>query len=210
LILLILGILIYYFSLPLFHLFKNPERVKNFVISFGIFSPVALVLLQILQVLIAPIPGQIAGLVSGYIYGTIFGTILTMIGTTIGSLIAFILARKLGRPFVEKVIDKKILKKFDYLSKEKGTFTLFLIFLLPGLPDDAVCFIAGLTKIPIKKLVLITFLGRLPGFIVLNMIGSGAAHNLLFSAILLSALVILSWTLLFYKKKLESLLKRTN
>jgi len=203
---LILLLLVSYFSLPLYNFFKNPDRVKEFVLSFGIFSPVVLILLQILQVLFAPIPGQIAGFVSGYIYGTVKGTVYTMIGTVLGSLIAFILVRRLGRPFVEKVIDKKTLKKFDYLSKENGTFTLFLIYLLPALPDDAICLIAGLTNIPIWKLVLITFFGRLPGFIILNMVGSGVANsNVKFSVILLSILMVLSLGIYIYRKKLENI-----
>lgn len=193
-----------YLSAPLYKFFKNPDKIKNFVLSFGIFSPLVFILLQILQVLIAPIPGQIAGFVSGYIFGTFKGTIYTMIGTVLGSTIAFVLARKFGRPFVEKVIDKTTLKKFDYISEEKGTFALFLIYLLPALPDDAISFIAGLTKIPIKKLVLITFLGRLPGFIILNMVGSGVANaQAKFSVILFSILMVVSFLIYIYREKLE-------
>ena len=198
-------ILISYFSAPLYTFFKNPDKIKDFVLGFGVFSPAAFILLQILQVLIAPIPGQITGFVSGYIYGTINGTIYSMIGTVIGSFIAFVLSRKLGRPFVERVINKKTLKKFDYISGEKGTFALFLIFLLPALPDDAICFIAGLTKIPIRKLILIAFLGRLPGFLVLNMVGSGVANSeARFSVILFSVLMVVSFLIYIYRKKLES------
>jgi len=193
-----------YFSKSIFSFFNNPDGVKTFVLSFGPWAPVILILLQILQVLIAPIPGQIAGFVSGYIFGVVKGTIYTMIGTVIGSTIAFVVARKFGRPFVEKVIDAQTLKKFDYISSEKGVFALFLIFLLPALPDDAVCYIAGLTKIPIKKLVFITFIGRFPGFLILNMVGSGVANaKTKFAVVLFSIFMVVSFAIYLYRKKLE-------
>jgi uncharacterized membrane protein YdjX (TVP38/TMEM64 family) len=127
-----------------------------------------------------------------------------MIGTVLGSAIAFVLARKLGRPFVEKVIDRNTLKKFDYMSEEKGTFALFLIYLLPALPDDAISFMAGLTKIPIRKLIIIAFIGRLPGFLILNMVGSGVANSeSKFPVVLFSILMAVSFFVYIYRKKLE-------
>lgn len=202
--------IILYFSAHFQTFFKDINKIKEFVLSYGPWAPIVLILLQILQVVIAPIPGQIAGFASGYIFGAIKGTIYTMIGTVIGSLIVVVLARNLGRPFVEKVIDKNTLKRFDYLSEEKGTYVLFLIYLLPLFPDDAVSFIAGLTKISIKRLLLITFLGRLPGLLILNMLGSGVANSkAAFSVILFSILMIISFFVYMYKKELEKLFMKT-
>ena len=207
---LFLTLIILYFSAHFHAFFNDVNKFKNFVLSYGPWAPVVLILLQILQVIIAPIPGQIAGFASGYIFGTIKGTIYTMIGTVIGSFIVFVLARKLGRPFVEKVIDKNTLKKFDCISEEKGVYALFLIYLLPAFPDDAVSFMAGLTKIPIKRLMLITFLGRLPGLLILNMLGSGVANsNIKFSVILFSILMVVSFFVYIYKEELEGLFMKT-
>ena len=195
-----------YFGKPLFNFFKNPEKIKIFVLSFGAYSPFVLILLQILQVLIAPIPGQLAGFISGFIFGAVLGTLYSMIGTIAGSAIAFVLSRALGRPFVEKVIDKGIIKKFDYVSKKNGTFALFLIYLLPALPDDAISFMAGLTKIPIRNLIFITFLGRFPGMLILNMIGSGVANSKTgFSIILLLSLMAMSFFIYINRKKVEKI-----
>jgi len=66
-----------------------------------------------------------------------------LVGLIIGSFITFYLARKLGRPFVEKIVDKKTLNKFDKKIRKKGLFILFLIYILPGLPDDIIGYIAG-------------------------------------------------------------------
>lgn len=159
----------------LWHLFSSREQMEAAVEGAGFWGPLVLIGLQILQVLVAPIPGQVTGFVSGYLYGTALGTFYAMVGATLGFTIVFILSRKFGRPFVEYFVDKKTLKKFDYLAGNKGVFIFFLIFLLPFFPDDLICYIAGLTKIPIRTLIIISFLGRLPSNLVLAFAGAGVA-----------------------------------
>jgi uncharacterized membrane protein YdjX (TVP38/TMEM64 family) len=190
---------------PLYNIFKDINSIRAFVKSFGIFAPLVFIALQVLQVIFAPIPGQVAGLASGYIFGTWWGTLYTMIGVTFGSFIAFVLSRKFGRPFVEKVISKEVLNKFDYIAKEEGVFALFLIFLLPALPDDAICFLAGLTNIRIRTLVMVAFIGRLPGFLILNMLGNGVlVSQTKLPIIILCIMMVVSFILFFNKKNIES------
>jgi len=191
---------------PFLYLFGDLDKLKVFILDFGVFAPLVLILLQILQVLVAPIPGQLMGLASGFIFGPFLGTVYTMLGTVIGSYIAFKLSRKLGRPFVERMINKKTLKKFDYLAEDKGSFTLFLIFLLPALPDDAICLIAGLTNIKIRNLVLIAFLGRLPGMFVLNLVGHGFGSS--YAIILFLIVMLISILIFYFRDKLESYFHR--
>lgn len=205
-IVLVLGLLSYFFWGPLSSLFTNPDKVRDLVSSYGSLGPLIFILLVIIQIFIAPIPGQIAGLTSGYLFGAFFGTIYSMIGLIIGSWLVFLLSRKFGRPFVEKFVSIKLLKKFDKIMKKNGTFVLFLIFLIPGLPDDAVCYLAGLTDIKIRKLVLIAALGRFPGFLILNLVGAGiASDNQMISWILFGGLVVLSIIGYIFRKKLEKM-----
>lgn len=196
--------LIIFFWHQLTELFSSQIKIKKFILDFGILAPIIFVLLTAIQVLIIPIPGQAIGIASGFIFGPIMGTILSMLGLIIGSYLAFILARKLGRPFVEKILNRETLKKFDKISSENGIFALFLIYLFPALPDDAICYVAGLTKIKIKTLVLISAIGRLPGFLVLNLVGAGmASANPANSLILFSILLFVSLILFLFKNKLE-------
>ncbi|MBT7903635.1 TVP38/TMEM64 family protein [Candidatus Woesearchaeota archaeon] len=202
-------ILCLFFWEPLSGVFNSRESLILFVQGYGVWAPLILIGTIILQVLIAPIPGQLAGLVSGYLFGAWFGTLYSMIGLTIGSFIAFSLARWLGRPFVEKIIDSETLHKCDQLAHKKGLFTLFLIFLLPALPDDAICFVGGLTKIRISRLVLIAFLGRLPGFFVLNLVGSGVAtDNFMVSFGILGISLIVGIIVYFLRAHLEKIITK--
>src|SRR3989344_9702389 len=188
-------------------LLANRDELKSFLLQFKLLAPIVLIVFITLQVLFAPIPGQAAGLVSGFLYGPILGTIYSMIGLMIGSYIAFFLSRKFGRPLVEKFVHANTLKKFDHFSKENGLIALFLIYLLPALPDDAICYIAGLTKIRIRVLMIISTIGRLPGFIVLNIIGSGlASQTSKHSIVIFVIFMIISIILFLYKNKIEKVM----
>jgi uncharacterized membrane protein YdjX (TVP38/TMEM64 family) len=190
-------------------LLSNRDELKSFLLQFKFLAPIALIVFIAFQVLFAPIPGQAAGLASGFLYGPILGTIYSMMGLMIGSYIAFFLSRKFGRPLVEKFVHADTLKKFDHFSKENGLIALFLIYLLPVLPDDAICYIAGLTKIRIRILMIISTIGRLPGFIVLNLVGAGlASQTSKNSLIIFLVFMIFSIILFLYKDKIEKVMMK--
>src|SRR5687768_13593839 len=148
--------LIAVFWQPLSQLFSDPDRARQLVADAGPWGPLLFIAMQIAQVLVAPIPGQVTGILGGLLFGWGWRFVFTMIGAAIGFTLIFVLARKLGRPFVERFVDKKLLDKFDYLAESNGTLVFFLIFLLPAFPDDIICYIAGLTTIKIRTLVLVS------------------------------------------------------
>lgn len=190
---------------PLKEMIADPQEFREYILSFGRIAPLFLVGVVALQVLVAPIPGQVAGIAGGFLFGTVLGTVYTMTGLIIGSLIAFVLSRYLGRPFVERIVPEKTRKKFDKLVEKGGIITLFMIYVLPALPDDAICFVAGLTKIKIRTLVLISALGRLPGMIVLSLVGQGLAKKDSFLSIAIFACVLLISILIFiFRAKIEA------
>jgi uncharacterized membrane protein YdjX (TVP38/TMEM64 family) len=95
-----------------------------------------------------------------------------MTGLMIGSTLVMGLTRRFGRPLMERFVDPSSIERIDRLVERRGSLVIFLIFLLPFLPDDAVCFLAGLTPIPLLELVLLALIGRLPGVFIANLIGS--------------------------------------
>ncbi|HEX6461690.1 MAG TPA: TVP38/TMEM64 family protein [Candidatus Saccharimonadales bacterium] len=203
----IIAIIIY--GRPLWELLSDTEKTRELITAAGPWGPLVFMALQIVQVFVAPIPGQVIGFVGGYLFGTFWGTVYAMVGATIGFTAIFLLARKLGRPFVERFVDQKTLKKFDYLSENNGAFILFLIFLLPALPDDLICFIAGLTNIKIKTLIIISVLGRLPGYLVLSFAGAGVAEsNIQLVAIIMSIALAISAVAFWQRRRIERFIKR--
>ncbi len=189
---------------------KNPLAVREFVLKFKILSPIVFILLVALQVIFAPIPGQVIGIASGYIFGTVFGTLFCILGLLLGSFLAFLLSRKFGRPFVEKIISKEKISKLDNKVLKYGLFPLFLVYLLPTFPDDLICFLAGLSKIKTKDFLFISTIGRLPGFLVLNLIGAGllSPQNQKISILIFVLVSIFSFLVYLNKNKIEKLIFR--
>lgn len=165
----------YFATQPYHYLMYDVEALRSFINSFGALAPAVLIAMQVSQVLVAPIPGPVVGAASGYAFGVFWGTIYGFIGLAIGSAIAILLAKRYGRPFVEDTLADETMDKFDYLASEHGFLPFFLLFLLPGFPDDAICFIAGLTEIDTKKLLLFASFGRLPGLLSLTVFGNSLA-----------------------------------
>lgn len=163
------------------------------------------ILVQILQVVIAPIPGQAAAFAGGFIFGFWKGWFLTTLGLVIGSLIAMVLARLLGISLVRKIVPDSVIQRFDSVISQGGYMTFFMIFLLPALPDDAVCFLAGLTKLKILPLSLVCLLGRAPGMLVLSLTGAGFADGLtLWVEILFAVMMIASVLLWLFWEVIEA------
>ena len=192
---LLVGLLIFivWLTRRRFELLSDPAALRAFVASFGVFAPIAFISLQAAQVVIAPVPGHVMGFVSGYLFGSVNGTVYSLIGTAIGSAIAFSLARRFGRPFVEHAIHPDTLDLFDDFVDEHGLLAMFVVFLVPGLPDDALCFVGGLTRIPVWQLVIVSVVGRFPGFALANLAGDWfAQRRLLAMAGLIGLLLLLS------------------
>ena len=169
--LLLIAAMVVLYKTGCFQFFLNKQKVTAFLESLGPASFLGFILLQAMQVVFAPIPGEVTGLIGGYVYGAVIGVTLSSIGLTIGSFVAFILARSFGRPFVEKFIDKSLMDRFDYLLHHKGLFLIFLLFLIPGFPKDYLCFIVGLGHISTVEFLMVSSVGRLFGTILLTLGG---------------------------------------
>ena len=178
----------------------NPRELR----TLGEGSEWVFILVQVLQVVIAPIPGQAAAFAGGFIFGFWKGWFLTTLGLVIGSLIAMTLARLLGISLVRKIVPDSIIQQFDKVISEGGYMTFFMIFLLPALPDDAVCFLAGLTKLKLLPLSIVCLLGRAPGMLVLSLTGAGFADGLtLWVEILFAVMMIASVILWLFWEVIE-------
>lgn len=179
---------------PITQLLSNRDELVRVMQDLGPLAPLLYIVLQVVQVVVAPIPGQIVGGVGGFLFGH-WGILWTTIGSFIGFWLVFLIARKFGRPLLEKIFKKALIDKFDFIINAKGAaLIIFAIFLLPGFPDDLVCYLAGLTKLSIKKLMLISILGRFPTIVLTNYIGMGINGNIgLVVALSLLAVLIMGF-----------------
>ena len=172
----LLGVYLFiHFDLHFF--FADRTKAIDFIKSFHPYDEVAFVVLQVLQVVAAPIPGEATGLIGGYLFGPILGTIYSTIGLTAGSWIAFVLARVFGMPLVEKVVKPEVITKYDHFLEHQGAFVSFLLFLIPGFPKDYLCYIMGVSHMPTRTFIIISTVGRLLGTMILSVSGSYARND---------------------------------
>jgi len=121
---------------PIYEFVADQERIRAWVEQFGVWAPLAIILLELSQALLAPIPGQAIEAVSGYLYGPFSGTLWPMIGMVIGSFLLFQLSRRFGRPLLIKLIGRKSMDRLDDLVRRGGAPFFFLIWLVPFAPDE--------------------------------------------------------------------------
>jgi uncharacterized membrane protein YdjX (TVP38/TMEM64 family) len=171
----LIGVLVIWWR-PIYDFLSNQEQIRVWVEGLGAWGPLAILLMEMIQALLAPIPGQAIEAVSGYLYGPWVGTLWPMIGMAIGSFITFSLARRFGRPLVIRFIGQQSMARLDDLERRGGAPFFFLIWLLPFAPDDLACVAAGLTAMSIRQFMVLMLVGRLPGVFVSVWVGSNVAR----------------------------------
>jgi len=194
-----------------YDLLQDPHRLKEMITSFGPYSPLIYILLQLSQVVATPIPGGAVEFLGGYLFGVKAGLLYSMIGSLVGSWLAFSMARLFKRWAVEKFVSPKTMKKFDYLIGHEGVILSFLLFLIPGFPKDALCYILGLTPMHLGIFLMISTIGRIPGTLMATLQGAKAfEHQYKLFLILLgvSALVILVFYI--YHEEIHGWIKKLN
>lgn len=209
LLLLLIGLGTYLFiHFDLYLFFKDRNKLINFVRS-SPYDGIIFILLQIVQVVAAPIPGEFTGLIGGYLYGPFWGTVYSTIGLTLGSWLAFILARFFGMPLLEKVVKPQTVEKFDHFMEHQGILVFFLFFLIPGFPKDYLCYIMGVSRIPVWTFIAISAAGRLFGTMMLSITGSVARNEQYFLlAIIVAVGAVIFILAYYYHDKLLEILKK--
>jgi uncharacterized membrane protein YdjX (TVP38/TMEM64 family) len=193
----------------LYSLYQDQEVFKKVVRSYGAYGPLAYILLQILQVVIAPVPGGAIEFLGGVLFGVKAGLIYSMIGLILGSWLAFELARIFEKVAVEKFVSEKTRKKFDYLVEHQGVILSFILFLIPGFPKDALCYILGLTPMHLGIFLIISTIGRIPGTLMATLQGAKAfEHQYYTFGILLGLSFLVILIFYIYHEEIHNLVKK--
>ena len=192
----------------LLRLYVDKRFLKHTLREWGVLAPVIFIGLQALQVIIAPIPGDLTGILGGYLFGEWGGILYSTIGLTMGSLTAFAIGRWLGARYVQKLVSPDIWRKMGFIVEAEGTILCFIVFLLPGLPKDVTCYIFGLSPMPFWVFAVVSTLGRFPTTWVLSAQGARTASGDYLHVILLSAIVLaVALPLYYYRNRLVEWLR---
>lgn len=139
---------------------SSQESFTAFIESCGVFAPLVFVVIETITVVILILPCMLGYPVSTAAFGPFMGFVLNALSTILGSLIIFAIVRKWGKPIVDAIVSKKDFKKYERFMEHTKLFERLLAaaFILPFFPDNALCYIAGLTDIKFKRFAVITVL----------------------------------------------------
>lgn len=187
---------------------SNTEKFRDYILSYGNTGTLVFMGFQLSHIIIPVIPGEFVQIAGGYVYGTILGTVFLLFATVIGTIIVFYLSRVIGYPIVEIFVSKEKMEKFAFLSNSgKIEVAMFILFLIPGIPKDALIYIAGLTPIKPLRFIMISMIARTPGIVGSAFIGANILEKDYKPVIILVivSLIIFTIGIVFRKKILRRL-----
>jgi len=195
----------------LVRLYEDKRFLKQTLKDWGILAPIFFIVLQALQVVVSPIPGEATGFLGGFLFGVWGGFIYSTIGLTLGSVVAFAVGRWLGARFVQRVVSKETWDKLGFIVEAEGAILCFLIFLIPGLPKDIVCYLFGISPMPLWVFAVVSGLGRMPGTWILSAQGAHTATGQYIQVVFISAIAIaVALPLYYYRHRIVAWVQRRN
>jgi uncharacterized membrane protein YdjX (TVP38/TMEM64 family) len=186
---------------------RDEAALQAAIAELGWLGPLALILINVLQIVIAPIPGYVMQAAAGYLYGPFWGGIWGSIGLLAGAMLAMGLARTFGRPLVERFVGPERLEHWEDVTYSTSTLVWFILLAAPT--GDLPYFLAGLAHVSYWKIFALTLLIRVPFTFLVAAAGAGmwtvTGWQLGGGIIALGALLVVFYT---YRRRLVTLLDR--
>jgi uncharacterized membrane protein YdjX (TVP38/TMEM64 family) len=148
--------------------------LRDYILSFGLWAPVASCFLMVLQALVAPVPSFLITFANGLAFGVFWGWMLSLFGHVLAASVCFGISRSLGRVPVEVLVGKTGLESADRWFARWGVYAVFAGRLLPGVAFDAISYAAGLTNIRFRNFIAATALGIFPQTFLYSYLGRQA------------------------------------
>ncbi len=186
------------------------EEFRAWIGSWGMWGPVAYLGLQVVQIVVFVIPGEFVQGAAGYLFGPWLGAVYCLIGAGMGSALAFLLADWLGRPLVRFFIGAQRFERLEkLLNGRRGFLTVFILFLIPGMPKDTLCYMAGLTPIHFWAFLAVSTLARIPGILLSTLAGDSVAERRYHEFLIICGIGLVALVLgLVFRRRLHGWLSR--
>ena len=173
----------------------SQQALQDYIARRAPYAQLWFFVLQLLSVVLAPIPSNITALAGGVLFGMWTAFLLTWAAVFLGSLLVFWLARVLGRSFADRVVSRRLSEKYQSVIRSKTTVFLVLAFLFPYFPDDVLCILAGVTDISFRRFALIVLVTRPWGLLVASALGGSSLNVPLWWLIALGAVGLVLFVL---------------
>lgn len=187
---------------------SDPQRFRDLIRSYGSRGYLLYIGLYVMQIICAPIPGQVLQLSSGVLFGIGRGLLVSGAAIVLGGSLAIILTRLIGRRILYYLLDDRA-QKFEQSVTRRGLPFILFLALIPNPIGDAVYFLAGLTNLSLSLLIPTMTAARLPGVALWIFFGDRILKAGLMGGIIGSALLVTASLLyLVFHKQYENLFDR--
>ena len=205
--LVIIGLILIYFAygkqlpqvLEIFKSNHSEELIENYLSMLPIeVGLICLGLLQMAQVITIVFPGAAIKMAGGMIYGAVPSFLVChtfFVGTNVG---LFYLARKQIIP-TEKLFENKkgATKVSEWINSSSPAFMSMLAYMMQGLPNGFVPYIAAKTDITLLRFGISVYLGSLPQIFLMCIIGHKLLKGDYFASIIMVVATLIVIVLLY-------------
>lgn len=194
--LIVIAIILLFAGIKLFPIVKtlansaDREQFQMMIADMGFMGWLYLLGIQILQIVIAIIPGEPVEILAGMLYGTVGGFLTCELGILIGSVLVFYGVKIFGYSVVTAFIPEGKMKQYKFLQNSKKLELLtFILFFIPGTPKDVLTYFIGFTPIKPIKFFLIATVARIPSVLTSTMAGNSIISGNPFGTVLIFGVV---------------------
>ncbi len=186
------------------------ETLIELITSQGPLGVLILLGMQLLQIIVAFIPGEVVQIAAGMMYGPLWGSVVILVGCVLSSMVVYELVHKLGAPFVRSMVGEKQLLKFrQFELSGKFGVTVFILFLIPGFPKDVLAYIVPLSDMNLRTFLLLSTIGRTPGVIISTYAAAGLADgNIVTSVIIFVVAALIAIIVLLLRNRIIDAISR--
>ena len=186
------------------------ETLIELITSQGPLGVLILLGMQLLQIIVAFIPGEVVQIAAGMMYGPLWGSVVILVGCVLSSMVVYELVHKLGAPFVRSMVGEKQLLKFrQFELSGKFGVTVFILFLIPGFPKDVLTYIVPLSDMNLRTFLLLSTISRTPGVIISTYAAAGLADgNIVTSVIIFVVAALIAILVLLLRNRIIDAISR--
>jgi uncharacterized membrane protein YdjX (TVP38/TMEM64 family) len=112
------------------------------------------------QPILLPIPEAVTIPGASAVFGPGVAAAIAFPGTLLGISAMFFAARYGGRKFIPKFIKEQQLEKYQQYVSKNETLIMFLLFIIPILPDEIICVGAGIGQVSPKRFLMIAAISK--------------------------------------------------
>lgn len=122
--------------------------------------------------IILPVPIILTAFLGGAVFNPLIVGVVVSLGATIGELTGYLAGLSGGEMAQDNPKVQKIKKWMD----KYGLWALFALAAVPNPLFDLAGIVAGATKIPVYKYLIVVWLGKLVKFVAISYIGAGSIN----------------------------------